>query len=62
MKLYSADPQISPEDEFCELCAQANEPSKIPAGEEYQIIQTTEGLVMNICLLHFRSIATLQSE
>lgn len=62
MKLDSADEQVSPEDEFCELCAQRSLPSNIPAGNEYHIVQTTEGLVMNICNPHFFEVATLQSD
>lgn len=60
MKLRSADPQISPDVEHCELCAQENQPSTIYPGFEYHIVQTTEGMVMNLCDLHYYEVATLQ--
>jgi len=61
MKLYSADPQISPEMEYCEMCAQENAgESKINPGFEYHIVQTTDGFIMNLCDTHYYSVATLQ--
>lgn len=60
MKLKSADPQISPEEEHCEICAQQNLLSNISPGVEYHIIQTTEGLVLNLCNHHYYEVATLQ--
>jgi hypothetical protein len=61
MKLVSSDPQISPDPEYCEICAQRNELAMIIPGEEYHYIRTSDGIVMDVCNCHYYGeIATLQ--
>lgn len=54
--MIEAHIQLSPDEEFCEMCMSEGEPARIKPFEEYLIL-IYENRQMNVCWEHF---ATLQ--
>lgn len=63
MKMVESHPQVSPEEESCDLCIHAGESAKIKPFEDYFYVILDTGDALDVCEIHyFNDVATLQPD